>query len=140
MNHSKAVFLINDDVRAINCIYEPETPENTPKRTTFKTFDQTITEGDLVIVQTETRHGFTVCKVAETDVEIDHGDNHTINWIVGVLDTSEHEETVKAEKQAIQKIKSAQKRKEREALREALLADSEELKTLTIEAPSAQGN
>lgn len=57
MNRSTTVFLINSKVRAFNGIYEPG-----GKVEVFKSFDETIKKGDLVVVTTDTRFNFTVGK------------------------------------------------------------------------------
>ena len=60
MNYSTAIFLISDEVRAINVTYERD---GDAKRTLFKTFSKTIKIDDYVVVETNTRHHMTVCKV-----------------------------------------------------------------------------
>lgn len=44
MNRSTTVFLINKDIRAFTAIYE-----DGHKAEYFKTFDQTLKKGDLVV-------------------------------------------------------------------------------------------
>ena len=128
MNYSTAIFLINDQARAMQCAYEPE-----GKLTTFKTLDPTIDVDDLVIVETDTRHGFTVCQVVEADVDIDLGTYTEIRWIVDRIDMARHEDLAAQEKEAIKAIKSAEIRKKREEMREALFKDhTETLKELEI--------
>ena len=83
MNHSTAIFLINNDVRAIAVTYEKiDLAKDTTKMmkyqaaylsggrlpdgaVVFKTMDTAIKVDDFVIVPTDTRHGMTVCKVVE---------------------------------------------------------------------------
>lgn len=120
MNHSTAIFLINDTARAINVNYEGDA---SAKVTTYKTFDQDIMVDDLVIVETDTRHGFTVCKVIETDVDLDFDGREKMRWIVGTVDTDEHEKILDQEKQAIAAIKSAELRHKRESLRRSMFSD-----------------
>lgn len=130
MNYSKAVFLINDNVRAVIATYEA-TP-NAPK-TTFKTLDQDIKAGDLVIVPTNTRHEFTVVKLVETDVDIDFDSAEQIQWVVGKVDLDEHKRLLDQEAKAVQVVKSAELKKKRDELKQAIFADhAEKLKTLEI--------
>ncbi|MCP4410758.1 MAG: hypothetical protein GY807_24060 [Gammaproteobacteria bacterium] len=132
MNYSTAVFLINRHVRAMNVTYEDA---DSAKRTVFKTLDPDIDEDDLVIVETDTRHGFTVCKVVESDIDLDFDTFETIRWIVGRLDVTGHTQTLVQEKEAIKAIKSAELRQKREKLRNAMFADHvETLKALPIAA------
>ena len=127
LNYTKAVFLISDDVRAINVSYEPaqptsHNPDVKPKMYTFKTVDKSIKVGDLVVVPTDTRHKMTVCRVEETDLEVDvEDDSVKLKWIIDKVNTKEHEKTLKLEQDCISQIRSANKAKKREELREALL-------------------
>lgn len=132
MNYSTAVFLINNNVRAVKVTYEPDAPNNPAKRTVFKTFDQTIKEGDFVIVPTDTRHKLTVSKVVEVDVDVNFDASTTIEWLVGKVDLKAHEEVLAQEAEAIKQIKSAEIRKKREELAEALIKDVGAVKTLPI--------
>lgn len=130
MNNSTAVFLLNDKVRCVQATYE--TGDHAPK-TLFKTVDQTIVVDDLVIVPTNTRHCFTVVKVTAVDVEFDIDTPTNMEWVVSKLDKTGHETLLAQEAEAISMIRSAEKRKKKEALREAVFADqSEKLRALPI--------
>jgi hypothetical protein len=130
MNYSTAVFLINSNVRAVMCTYEAE---DNAKRTAFKTLDNKIREGDFVIVPTDTRHKMTICKVVETDVDVDFDSPHNMQWIVGSVEQSTYQKVLAQEAEAIATIKSAEKTKKRNELRAAMLADSNDaLKALPI--------
>lgn len=132
MNYSMAIFLINSHARAMACTYEAD---EGAKRTLFKTLDPNIKEGDYVIVATGTRHGMTVVKVIEADVDVDFDAPDKVEWIVGSVDRAQHERLLEHEKEAIQAIKSAELRKKREELRAAMFADHvETLKALPIAA------
>lgn len=136
MNYSTAVFLINDDVRAIACTYEAG--DNAP-RTIFKTFDKTIKEGDLVVVPTSTRHHMTVVKVAETDVDFDIETPAQMEWIVGIVEQDDFEETKKKENEAIELVKAAERKKKRDDLRAAVFGyvEEEKMKNLQIASSAA---
>lgn len=130
MNYSTVVFLINKNTRAMLCTYE--TGDAAPK-TMFKTFDPDIKVGDLVVVPTNTRHNMTVCKVVEADVDVDFDSPVKIDWIVSTIDKAAYDQLLAQEEQAIQKIRSAEVRKKREALAASVLADSaDEIKALPI--------
>jgi hypothetical protein len=130
MNYSTAIFLINKNVRAVLCNYEPDSPD---KRVMFKTLDPNIREGDFVIVPTKTRHGMTVSKVAEVDVDVDFDSIAEVGWIVCQVDQAQYKITMAQEADAISVIKSAEKTKKRNELAAALLIDSKDaLKALPI--------
>jgi len=131
MNYSTAVFLVNDKIRAISATYEKDGYEDgrpTPgaaKKITFKTFDQAIKKGDLIIVPTNTRHGFTICKVVDVDIELDYETNNQIDWVAGVFEDAEHKRMLAMEEKMVETIRSAEKNRKREELRKSLMADSE---------------
>lgn len=134
MNYSKAIFLISDDVRAVNVTYEKDEPDRPATRTMFKTLNPKIKVDDYVVVPTDTRHHMTVCKVAEVDVEVDLETGNDMEWIVGVVNRANFQKIKSQEGDAISRIKSAEKRRKREELRQALLDDvgEEEVKALPI--------
>ena len=130
MNYSRAIFLISDDVRAVECTYEAE--DDAP-RTMFKTLDQGISVDDFVVVPTGTRHKMTVCKVVAVDVEPDLESGSDIDWVVGVVNRADFESIKSQEGEAIARIKAAERRRKKKELRETMLADAEEdIKALPI--------
>lgn len=132
MNYSTAVFLINKHVRAVKATYEAN---DGAQQTTFKTLDPAIAVGDFVIVPTDTRHKMTVCKVVETDCDIDMDSPAKVEWIIGRVDRDGYETTLKNEAQAVQQIKAAELRKKREDLANNLLANHlDTIKALPIAA------
>ena len=138
MNYTRAIFLISDDVRAVNVTYEAD--EDAP-RTMFKTLNADIKKDDFVVVPTGTRHKMTVCKVVAVDVEPDLEDETDMNWIIGVVNRADFEAISAQEGDAISKIKAAERRRKRKELRETLLADAEdEIKALPIYTASDNGD
>lgn len=131
MHPSYNVFLINDEVRAIGVVYEPG---DNVVPTLFKTFDPDIKVDDYVVIETDTRFKMTVGRVKEVDIEVDlEAASTKIGWIVDVVDRRTFLDIVDQEKEADEMIRNAQKRKKREELRDALIADQgEALKTLQI--------
>lgn len=133
MNYSTAIFLVNKSVRAIVGIYEDD--DNGKKvvpKTLFKTLDPTIKVGDYVLVPTSTRHKMSINKVVETDVDIDFDVTAPMAWVISVVERDDYERTVKMEETAIVAIKSAEKRRKQDELREALLKDNPFLSSLAI--------
>ncbi len=134
MNYSSAVMLVNPNIRAIHVIYEPEI-EGKPKqqRYTFKTLDATIKTNDLVVIPTDTRHGYTVVKVVDTDVEVDFDSTVQLKWIVDKVNLQAYDLVLVEEGKAISAIKESEKRKKREEIKKNLLdMHEEDLKGLAI--------
>lgn len=123
MNYSTASMLINDNIRAIETVYEPDTVDSrgniTRKavRTVFKTLDPTVKPGDLVIVPSHTRHNFTTVLVEKVDVEVDHNDSTVINWIVDKVVMDGYKTVIDQEAIWIEDFKKAEKRSQKDALR-----------------------
>lgn len=122
MNTSLAVFLINENVRMISVKYEPE--EHRVYH--FKTMNQDIKKDDYVVIPTNTRHKMTVAQVEDVDVPFDMNSTHDFKWIIDVVDIAGHEQITKMEDEAKAAIRKAEMRKQRETLRQDLLADYEE--------------
>lgn len=141
MNYTTAVFLINDDVRAIACTYEEG---DKAARTIFKTFDKTIRAGDFVIIPTDTRHKMTVVKVVDTDVDIDFDSSVPVSWIIGKVDAEPYKSTLALEEEAVETIKAAEKKKKRDEMRSAVFSHREEmlngLALTKLETPAALPN
>lgn len=138
MNYSTAVFLINDKVRAVAITYEDDTASKKAERTIFKTFDATIKVDDLVVIPTDTRHRMTVVKVVDVDVEVNFESGPQLAWIIDVIDRTAYDSVLAGEDAAIQTIKSAEKRKAQDALKQAIMANMpDDVKTLTISSMGA---
>jgi len=133
MNYTTAVMLINTNIRAIKCTYEPDTDRITQSRTLFKTLDKSIAIGDYVVVPTDTRHKMTVVKVVEVDTDVDFEDPTQVGWIIGKVSIADYTQITTEEERAIKQIKDAEKLKKRNELRDSLLASQAEvLKALPI--------
>jgi len=139
MNYSTAVFLINPNCRAIEAIYEVDTDQRKAPRAIFKSFDDGIHVGDIILVPSETRHKVTTCKVTAVDVEIDITTTAEIKWVIGVVDQAGYEDLKAVEEKAISQIKSAEKNHQREELRKKMFANMDEsaVKTLQLANLSA---
>ena len=126
MNFSTAVFAIDDNVRAVRVRYDPEDVRNAD--VVYKTFDTTISVDDLVVVPTKSRVGMTVAKVIEVDVNVDL-DNHgaEMKWIIQKVDAVAHDKVVEQEALIIETIRTADMKKRKAAMRDALFEGQEEL-------------
>lgn len=121
MNYSTAIFLISDAARGVMVSYEigADGKGKQPFRL-VKTLDGAVKVGDFVVVETETRHNMTVCRVEEIDVEPDLDATSYIKWIVGRVNLADFDDLKAQETSAIERIKQAEKRKRREELRKDL--------------------
>ena len=128
MNYSSAVMLINANIRAIQTLYQPDTTDSTGRvagrqvRTLFKTLDPTIAVGDLVIVPSGTRHGFTTNKVEAVDVDVDFENEIEIKWIVDKINLDGYNTTLVEEKKWIDQCKKAEKRDQAQKLKDKMFA------------------
>jgi len=120
MNYSSAVMLINQNIRAVKVSYELNAHGKPQGLYTFKTLDQTIDIGDIVVVPTDTRHNFTCVRVEEIDIDVDFECPVTLKWIVGKADTAAHENILNEEKKWIDTLKAAEKRRKREELKKSM--------------------
>ena len=131
MNYSTAIFLINNDVRAVSVSYEQDVEGKGIKPfVLFKTFDPGVVVGDHVAIPTGTRHGMTVARVEEVDVEVDVDYGGDMKWLVDRIDTSQRDAIEEQEAQAILTIKSAEKKARQDELRAKLIADNPSLNVL----------
>lgn len=129
MNFSTVIFLINKHVRCVLATYEQD-PDT--KRTPFKTFDPHVAIGDYVIVPTTTRHGMTVVKIVDTDVDVDFDNSAPMAWIIGRVDRGEYEKNLSQEGDAVTKIRQADSARKRDELRDVLLSHNGGIKSLPI--------
>lgn len=136
MNLSTAVFLINDNARAVMVTYEQDAIGRNASRTMFKTFDKSIKVDDYVIVPTDTRHNLTVCKVVEVDIDVDFDSVTQVAWLIGRVDLADVIEIKTQEELAINAIKAAEKLKKKKELQDSmgalLAATGTDIKLLTI--------
>lgn len=134
MNLSTAVLLMNDKCRVIEATYMPDAEgeqrdaDGKPraKRELFKTFDEAIKVGDVLIVPSSTRHKITTVKVTDVDVDWDPDCSTEIKWIIGTVDLAHFEELKALDEKMFKVIKDAEKTDKRNKLREKLTAHMDE--------------
>lgn len=130
MNNSTIVFLINDNVRAIEAVYD-DTVGSKPE--IFKTFDTDIEVDDLLVVQSSTRHMVTTVKVTAVDVEFDLDTGKHMNWVIQRIDTEAFKEVLAQEGEAISAVQSAERARKKEELRKSVFADqTDKINTLKL--------
>lgn len=122
MNYSTAVMLVNPKIRAILTIYQPI--EKTPNqgKYMFKTLDPDLKVGDLVLVPSDTRFGFTVNKIVEVDAEVDFDSSVQVKWIAAKVDVEQYESIVKMEAEMIDAIRTSENHKKRETMKNNMFA------------------
>lgn len=121
MDNSRIVFLINDAVRAVRGKYE----EN-GNAEVFKTFDQTLAVDDLAVVQSGTRHGMTVVKITDVDVDVNFDTTTPIHWVVQKIDKPAFTNILEQEGAAISAVQAAELRRKKAELRATMFKDHEE--------------
>lgn len=124
MDNSKIVFLVNDAARAVRAQYEDGAAQAV-KSYTFKTLDTTLKVGDIAVVQSNTRWGYTVVKITEINVDVDFDSNSELRWLVAKVDLAAFERIVEMENAAIAVVQSAELRRKKAELRKTLFADQE---------------
>ena len=95
MNYSTAIFIINDDCRAVVGQYE-----DNGKCHLFKTFDKEIDIEDYVVVESGTRHGMTVVKIVDIDVDVDLTSDVEVKWVIMRIDPIDHSLLIEKEQDA----------------------------------------
>lgn len=122
MNLSVAVFLFNKAVRGVLASYQPPAEGAVPKTEFFKTLDPDLAVGDFAIVPTQTRHGMTVVRIEEVDVDPPYDADEHADWIIDRVDRGDYEITLAQESKAIKQIKTGAVERRREQLAQDMLA------------------
>lgn len=121
MDNSRIVFLINDTARAIMATYEDNGTAEM-----FKTLDADIRVGDLVSVQSTTRHKVTICKVTEVEVDVNFDGTTPLKWIISRVDMAAFDQIIAGEAQAVSVVQAAELKRKKEELRKAMFANHED--------------
>lgn len=131
MNLSAAVMLFEENgVRPVKVEYDPEKPGNNNPNVVFKTVDETLKVGDIVVVESHTRHKFTTAKVTHigfADVPVDFENPQRWGWIVQKCDTDAYDNILAGEKNLIGKVAEANANKMRADLKNAMGLDKVDL-------------
>lgn len=141
MNKTTAIFLVNKSVRCISVAYALEediyTKKAKPKDVkSFKTLDADIAEGDLVVVPTDTRLGFTTGKVVKTDLHVDFDSSEQMRWIVARVPLDSYTSIVEQEAKAMDAVAEADHEARRQELADKMLRHRPKLDGLTLFAPT----
>lgn len=120
MNLTVAIFLVNKDVRPVRVSYDPDNLKHNNPDAYFKTLDPSVKVGDMVVVPTSTRHGFTVCKVEDIDFNVNFDSTTEYKWIAGRVDKEAFDRIKTQEATVTQRIGKAEENRKRKELSEAL--------------------
>ena len=138
-NFSTVIFITNpDDVKAVKCIYEPwpepRTPASRPKTQMFKCLvTDDVKVGDFFVVPSPARNAMSVNEVVETDgVEVDIETTEQISWLICKVDQTDYRHRLALEKNAAERIKSAEKRRRQDEIRAAILKDNPEVQNVVL--------
>jgi len=104
-------------------IFETDEPHKQAPREFFKTFDPSIKENDLVVVETGTRHHASVVKIVAVDVPPVFTSSAQARWIIQRVDSADYQKLRAMEDQAVAAVKDAELRKERSDLKKTMLGD-----------------
>lgn len=121
MNLSSAIMLFDKSVRPVRVEYDPDNKYNNmgAMKMVFKTIDPSIKKDDLVVVETTTRHGYTIAKVLEIDFVVDF--NSAVEWgWLAKFDKDAFQGILKVEDGVKQKVAKAQENKMRAEMLETL--------------------
>lgn len=137
-NKSTVLILLNQELlggalHTVRVCYD-EGGKN--QHTLKKTFISDLKPGEFVIVETNTRHNATVCKVVETDVEVDFDDDTPIGWVFARVDMEALDKLRGEEARILQIIVDAELKERREKLKNTVLAQlGGALPQITVELP-----
>jgi hypothetical protein len=138
MNYSTAIFLINDDVRALYVIYAPDTNEAKQRRYMVKTLDPDIGEGDFVVIPSTVGLKLAVGEVTDVDVEVDFDSTTAVPWVVSHIDFKAFGDILEQEEVAIAAIRQANFQEKKRKLADTLLA-SRKVAQLSLAKKKRQG-
>lgn len=144
MNQSASVMLFEENgVRPVRVEYDPDNAGNNKGAMHthfFKCVDPEVEKGDLVIIQTSTRQGFTIAKVVAigyADVPVDFEDQTNWQWVGGKFDVGGFKDILETEKKLIGLVAEANANMMRAKLQEAMGLSKVSFKDVFIKAPTA---
>lgn len=144
MNSSATVMLFEENgVRPTKVEYDPAGNQNRGADFThfFKCVDPTVKKDDLVIVTTNTRHGFTVAKVVDigfADVPVDF-DNTAVQWgwVAAKFDQPGFADILASEKKLVGMVSEANANKMRADLQASMGLNKVSFEDVFIKRPAA---
>ena len=136
MNRSAIVMLFEENgVRPCQVEYDPDIAKNNNPNKFFKCLDPEIKVGDLVVVTTTTRHGFTIAKVTAigfADVPVDFEGHDQWGWIGEKFNRAAFDEVIEKEKKMVGLVSEANANKMRNELKAAMGLEKVNLKDVFL--------
>lgn len=134
MNYSTLVFLVNDQARAVNAIYEST---EGAKKYLFKTFDQTLKVGDHCVVESTLKSsiGLAVVRITELDVEFDLETDVQLKWLIGKVDQTSYLQGLSDEDAAIKKVRAKEMLKKKADLIATMNLDEATIQSMALAQP-----
>lgn len=132
-NYSAIAALLSDDVVGYGCSFTAltKTGKATSKVYVFKGLRDSYEAEDCVVVPGAS--DYAVAYIVEANLELDFDSTLVYKWVIDKVDFTAYDDIIEQEESAIDKIKSAKKRKGREEIKEALLADvADDIPVLTF--------
>lgn len=141
MNLSAAVMLFEENgVRPCTVEYDPDVARNNNPCKYFKCLDSTIQKGDLVVVTTQTRHGFTIAKVTAigfADVPVDFESHEQWGWIGEKFNRAAFDNVIETEKKLVGRVSEANANKMRHDLKTAMGLGAVDFKDVFLKPDSS---
>jgi len=122
MNYSNVLFLIDSRLKAVRVAYEPGSNRNDTTKRYREDKIGKLAVNDYVLVETETRHNATVCRVSQLGIEVDPDSEEKVGWVFGKVDLQMLDDLKAEEEQAIALLRQAENRKRKEEIRGSILA------------------
>lgn len=142
-NPTLAAFLLDNGPQCVSVSYEPTVDRNGKKVPadikSFKTFDRDLKEGDLVVIPTDTRWGFTVGKVTAVNVRVNYASHEQMRWVASKVDEAAYADILKQEEALIAKVAQAQEHKAKRELADELRELDPNLTGFMLAAPTRDG-
>lgn len=135
MNNSASIFLVNDQVRAVACVFNNDA---NAKHYVYKSTDMTIQVGDFLAVEgfaNDKPFNMAIVKVVEVDVDVEYSNAIQYKWVVSKIDIKNFEQVQAAEKAMIAQIKQCERTHRKAALRKVMQDNGVDFSNITANVP-----
>jgi hypothetical protein len=151
----KAILLVSDEVIAVRGVYDPsetagrnkvkyaahesEWAETERNGELFKTLIPDLTVGEIVVVESASRTGFSTIKITEVNADFDFDSDEPCRWITQRIDIDAHKDLRQREAAAVGKVKNAQRSSQREEIRRQMLGGEDAVEAVQAIASDFTG-